>query len=200
MTTTTKRSRRRQLIINKPLQTRIIFKMCWPAAVGLAVCSALLGILCSRLSDEALAANVELESLVPLLLTVASFLVIAGLYMFASALQFSNKVAGPIYRMGKTMDAVMQGDLQARVKLRKDDVLMELQDGVNEFLGWLEEHPPAGLEGEPEAKSASGQAAVDADALDRLPSLVGMGSEDREASVGAVGQGNSEASGSREED
>ena len=71
-------NRRRQILVNRPLQSRIILNVSWPSAVALTVTALLLGVFCKKLSDEALAAQVELPSLVPIFIIVACFLVVAA--------------------------------------------------------------------------------------------------------------------------
>ena len=102
----------------------------------------LLNVFCERLQGEALEANVELPSIVPVLLSVAGFVVVAMILVIFNSLRFSNRVAGPMYRIQKILERVRQGEHDLRVRLRKDDFLVELAGSLNEFLAWLEKHPP----------------------------------------------------------
>ncbi len=138
-------SRRKQIVINKSVQSRIIFNMAWPAATCLALTAVILGVFSAQLSQEAILADVELPSLVPIFITVVCFLVVATGFLLFNALRFSHRIAGPMYRFSKTFEAVREGDLSIRANLRKHDYLGEVADAMNEFLEWLEEHPPQGL-------------------------------------------------------
>ncbi len=102
----------------------------------------MLGVLCHRLSEEALAAKVELPSVVPIFMTVVAFLFVASICLFLNALRFSHRIAGPIYRVERTLQAVRDGDLTARANMRSTDFLGDIAIGLNGFLDWLEEHPP----------------------------------------------------------
>lgn len=134
--------RRRRLIVNPTLQSRIIRNISWPPALALAVTAVLLGLFCHRLSEEALVAQVELHNIVPIFLTVIGFLFLAVGYMVFNALKFSHRVAGPVYRINRTFEAVKEGDYTCRANLRQSDFLYEIADGLNDFLDWLEIHPP----------------------------------------------------------
>jgi hypothetical protein len=140
-----KQNRRRQMVIDRPVQSRIILTVSWPPAVALAFTSLVLGYLCIRLSEEALQAQIELPSLIPIFMTVMGFLLVASTYLAFNALKFSHRIAGPMYRIRKTLEAVEAGDLGVRAKLRDGDFLVEVAEQLNGFLDWLEQNPPAGL-------------------------------------------------------
>jgi len=50
----------------------------------------------------------------------------------------SHKLVGPIYRFEKSTEVVAGGDLTYRVKLRKGDELLELQDSFNKMVESLQ--------------------------------------------------------------
>lgn len=167
--------RRRQMFVSRPLQNRIILQVSWPPAVALVSTAVVLAYLCSRLSGEAIAAHVDLPSVVPLFLVVMAFLVVSTGFVLMSALKTSHRIAGPMYRLRKTLDAVREGDLGVRARLRSGDFLVELADDVNEFLDWLQAHPPTmAAEGavDADAKGAGAQNAPVAVAVDEVPGLL----------------------------
>jgi nitrogen fixation/metabolism regulation signal transduction histidine kinase len=51
----------------------------------------------------------------------------------------SHKLAGPVYRFEKSTQIVSGGDLTYRVRLRKGDELMELQDNFNRMTACLQD-------------------------------------------------------------
>ncbi len=55
------------------------------------------------------------------------------------AMRFTHRVAGPIYRLRQTIQAITAGDSVRRVKLRNGDQLNEVADDINELLEVLEE-------------------------------------------------------------
>jgi len=155
------RQRRRQIVVDKKYQNRIIFAISWPPAVCLALTALSLGIFCWKLSIEALESEADLPSLVPVFLTTIGFLVIAAGFQFFSALKFSHRLAGPTVNIAGTIKRVQDGDLSARVHLRRGDFVHDVADEINGLLDWLEEHPPSGFSerdtqtAEPEVEAAS---------------------------------------------
>ena len=137
------RERRRQIVVNKSLQSRIIFAAAWAPGLCLAGTSLLLGVFCARLNNEALQADVALPSILPVFVISVSFMLVATAYMLFNALRFSHRIAGPMYNIGKTLQRFRDGDADSRVILRKHDYLSEMQDHVNGFLEWLSEDLPA---------------------------------------------------------
>ncbi len=136
------RNRRRQIVVNKELQSRIVFATAWAPALCLAGTSLLLGVFCARLYKEALQADVSLPSILPVFAIAMCFMLVATAYMLFSALRFSHRIAGPMYNVGKTLQRFRDGDINARIILRQHDYLVEVQDYMNAFLDWLQECPP----------------------------------------------------------
>ncbi len=132
-----RRNRRRQIIVNKPMQTRLVFTTSGPTAVCLAATGVVLALACKRLYDEALQVDVELPSLLLVFGVSAAFLVVASAYVLFSALMLSHRIAGPIYNMSKTMERFRGGDRDARVRLRKRDHLHEAAAEINTTLEWM---------------------------------------------------------------
>ena len=50
----------------------------------------------------------------------------------------SHKMAGPVYRFEQTCKAIAKGDFSQRVRLRKGDQLMELQEEFNKMMDRVE--------------------------------------------------------------
>ena len=51
--------------------------------------------------------------------------------IFALGLLFSHKIAGPVYRIEKTIHEIVRGNLGSRIRLRKGDELRDLADTIN---------------------------------------------------------------------
>ena len=143
----TKRNRRRSLLVNSPLQNRIILSVAWPPAVALGVSGFMLLMYCDHLSAEAEVARVELPSLVPTVITVIGFLGFGVSFVLMTALRVSHRVAGPVVAFKHAFDGIKAGNLATRTKVRRSDLVIGIADEVNGFLEWLEEHegriPPA---------------------------------------------------------
>jgi len=51
--------------------------------------------------------------------------------IFIMGLFFSHRIAGPVYRIEKTLREIIKGDLSLRIKLRDGDELIDLADMIN---------------------------------------------------------------------
>lgn len=90
------------------------------------------------------------------LLTAATVVCLGFLFTY-DAVRDAHRIVGPLYRFRQTIKAVTAGDPVELVRLRKNDMLMEMQDEFNEMLHALEQRgaitlKPAGAK--PEAKQA----------------------------------------------
>jgi signal transduction histidine kinase len=78
------------------------------------------------------------EVLIPALLKVNFLLLLslplAFVIMILFSIAVSHKIAGPIERIEKDLDEIVKGDYSRRIKLRADDDLQELADGINALL------------------------------------------------------------------
>lgn len=142
--------RRTRLVVNRPLQSRIVLSVSWPFVVSLVVCAAAVGWFCIDLTEEVMEADVDLPSLVPFFFTVMALMVVSAAFLLFHLYRFSHRIAGPMVNIKRSLQAVQDGRLGTRIKLRKHDLLMDAADHINEFLDWLEQHPPAGVEADPQ--------------------------------------------------
>ena len=60
------------------------------------------------------------------ILVISPFVGFLGIYL-------SHKIAGPIYRIEKSLGTMAAGDLSSRIKLRKGDEMVSLADAVNKL-------------------------------------------------------------------
>jgi len=67
-------------------------------------------------------------SFVLIILIVAIGIALAGLILFVL---LSHRIAGPLYRFEKALKQIEEGDLTARINLRKSDQLVELKEAFN---------------------------------------------------------------------
>jgi hypothetical protein len=137
-------NRRKKLVVNKPLQSRLILGMALMPAVGLALIAVLTAVWCTRVMDEAMASDAELPNLMPLFYLVILFEVLAGATLLFNSLKVSHRVAGPAYRIVRSLERIRAGDLTFTVKLRDGDHLTDVRDELNKLLDWLNENPPPG--------------------------------------------------------
>ncbi len=51
--------------------------------------------------------------------------------IFILGLLFSHRIAGPVYRISKTLEEITKGNLGLKIKLREGDELVDLADTIN---------------------------------------------------------------------
>lgn len=128
------RERRRILIVNRPVQRRIVAAVVLAPTAALALTTVVVAYYCQRLVEEATLVDVALPSLSPLLWSVLGFCVVCSLVIVIRGLRFSHHVAGPAYRLCKSLERIRAGDTAFRVKLRDGDYLGEIADEMNRLL------------------------------------------------------------------
>lgn len=67
--------------------------------------------------------------------TLARNLLLLSPLIFIMALLFSHRIAGPLYRIEKSVYEISRGNLALRVKIRKGDELWDLADLLNVMTG-----------------------------------------------------------------
>ncbi len=136
-------NRRRQYYIKRPFQRRFIFQFLAFIAVGCAAFGVSVYLyskqtLTTAFFESKLRVMSTSDFLLPALI-VTALAVTAGV-AFAAAfrlLLFSHKIAGPLYRLEKTAEAVGSGKLNLNVRLRSDDELQELARSMDVMVGDL---------------------------------------------------------------
>jgi methyl-accepting chemotaxis protein len=136
--------RRKQLVVNRPMQSKIVMNVALIPAIALGSIAVFTAIYCTRLMDEAMATDSELPSLLPMFYLVVAFELLAGIFLVFNSVRISHKVAGPAYRLSKSLERIRSGDLAFKVSFRQGDLLGEVGDELNKTLDWLNENPPAG--------------------------------------------------------
>ena len=137
--------RRKTIWVNKPAQKKLILAVSLMPTLGLTIATVMVGFLCRRVLEEAIVAEVELPTLLPLFGAVLFFIVTAGAVVLIQALNLSHRVAGPMYRIIESMKRMRGGDIAFRVTLRKGDHLNEIADELNNVIDWLNVNPPPGV-------------------------------------------------------
>ena len=145
-------------MINKPLQGRLMAKMTLLPGIVLAGIAVFTAVYVTRVMNHATATDAELPDLMPLFYLVIVFELLAAVFLLANSLKASHLVAGPAYRICKSLERIRSGDLAFEVKLRKGDHLTEIQDELNQLIDWLNEHPPMGVAApQPAAQSTTAE-------------------------------------------
>ncbi len=128
-------------MINPAMQGRIVFRMAAVPAAVLAGIAVFTGVYCADVLQEARALDEELPDLMPLIWLVMAFELVAACLLVMHALRLSHTIAGPAYRIAKSLQRIRTGDFAFRVQLRKGDHLTELRDEMNLLLDWLQQNP-----------------------------------------------------------
>ena len=154
-------NRRKTLVINPKQQKRLVLTMSLIPALGLSATMVLICFFCNSLYEEATQLNVQLDSLMPLFLAVSGFVLVSGFFMISNALMISHKIAGPAYRLCKSLEQIREGDIAFKVRLRDGDHPTEVCDELNLLLDTLNETVPEGFRTRAmrEAEEAAEQAA-----------------------------------------
>jgi hypothetical protein len=72
------------------------------------------------------------------LLLALTIVGLGGLFVL-DAVKTAHKIVGPVYRIRQSMKAIAAGESLDYVRLRKDDMMLELRDDFNEMLRALVE-------------------------------------------------------------
>ena len=115
----------RQYIINLKLQVGVLlYSVCVAASVGVA--NEIFRYMRSETFHPVLGISPFL------LICVFNFLLLTSIILFG--LYFTNRIAGPIFRLHRHMEKVNKGGDIAPFSLRKDDYFKELTTSYNELL------------------------------------------------------------------
>jgi methyl-accepting chemotaxis protein len=134
-------NKRKSLIIDKPLQYRIISLVVGSGAVICLISIFGLYLLSRRIVTALSEIEPSSEATIQVLthfnaLTVAFIILsmVAIAWAYVSALVLSNRIAGPIYNISKVLDGYAQGDKVRRITLRRNDFFQPLAEKINRAL------------------------------------------------------------------
>ncbi|MCD6413991.1 MAG: methyl-accepting chemotaxis protein [Elusimicrobia bacterium] len=133
---------RRHLIVKKDLQMKLaaiqVFSMLLVAATCLVTYKILIDYV--RLSFTT---SAQLESFIASISrTLAGQLIVLIIIGISVSILVSNKIVGPVYRLEKDIESILddiEKNLSKRVKVRRGDELLTLVDTVNKLLDKFEE-------------------------------------------------------------
>jgi len=130
----TYRRKKLNLAVKREFQTWLLIRI-----LGVVLVSSLVAVLIlyfysrQEISSSFYSAHIQIRRVSDLLLPViaagALVSLVGGTIL---ALFLPQKIAGPIYRVQKSLAAIREGDLTEHLILRKNDALMDLADSVNE--------------------------------------------------------------------
>lgn len=138
------RNRRKNYFIDKSFQTKFILKFCLLVIAAGMLTMGILYYLSLRSTTVAIVnSSVVVKStadfILPILIqTVVVVSLLLGIAVIIVTLFVSHKIAGPLYRLKKSMQALGEGDF-SEINLRKMDQLQELAQEFNRMVGKLKE-------------------------------------------------------------
>jgi len=127
-----KRIKRHIYFIEKSFQARFIMKFCGLVALGGLLTIGLLYLWAEKATtvsivNSRVVVNTAADFILPLLIqTVIIVTMIVAIATILVTLFVSHKIAGPLYRFKKVMEAMGEGDFLSRVSIRKGDQLQDL--------------------------------------------------------------------------
>jgi methyl-accepting chemotaxis protein len=130
--------RRRTYFIEKKFQADFIIRFCLLVVGGGLLTTALVYIFSSRAASVSIVnSRVVVRStadfILPVLVqNVAVTMIVVGLATIAVTLLYSHRIAGPLYRFKKVLEAMGEGDYSAAFKIRNLDQLKILAGALND--------------------------------------------------------------------
>lgn len=134
----TRRERRRRIVVDERSQTRTLRKICLVPVLALLLNSVILAVLAVQLMGEAERAGTELPSIPLLFAAIGVLVVTAPALLILQAIRYSHRVAGPAYRVKRSLEQFRAGERAQRVHLRPDDEIQDVAEALNQFLEWVE--------------------------------------------------------------
>jgi len=127
-----KRIKRRIYFIEKSFQAKFIMKFCGLIGLGGVLTIGLLylwakGATTVSIVNSRVIVTTTADFILPLLIqTVIIVTILVAIATIAVTLFVSHKIAGPLYRFKKIMEAMGEGDFLSQVKIRKGDQLQDI--------------------------------------------------------------------------
>lgn len=138
-------NRRQTLVVDPRQQLRMLTSVALlPAGIVLGTAT-VLALVYLEADKQLSQAMIESPTLLMGILGAICFLFASVALQLLLGLRASHHIFGPAHRIARSLDAVMEGRLNTRIRLRKGDHMLDLAARINEFLEWLETHPPQGV-------------------------------------------------------
>ncbi len=135
------RNQRRTMVADKVTQIRMLKRLLIVPMTGFAVMGLLVIISIVCLLMEVQSDEVSLTTLPLVIWSVALFIGGSAGFLFMSAFRFSYRVAGPTYRMLKSLEEFQDNGGEFRIRLRDGDELQDLAAKLNEVMNDIQAEP-----------------------------------------------------------
>lgn len=133
------KNKRRIKYIGTPIQKKILFLVFFAGFLPVVIVSAgLYYLIFNLLAYQMVIPEIIINNLIPVLQKVNIVLLIAMPLVFfviwLSALELSHRIAGPLYRMEKELDGIIEGIKHGPIILRRKDELQVLAKKINKVI------------------------------------------------------------------
>ncbi len=132
--------RRRSYLIDRKFQGKFIARLSALVLIGGILTIVLLYLFGTQsktvaIQNSRVVARSTADFILPLLVqTVIAVTILVGLTAGLMTLLMSHKIAGPLYRFKKVMEALERGDFSSEFNIRSTDQLNSLADEVNSMI------------------------------------------------------------------
>ena len=129
--------RRRKVLIDSRMQRRLVVAVTVPMIIVLAVVLLLQMAVDQAIRSGTLDVDGVILGVPERTLSAILFFVFATAWQIMHALNVSQRIAGAMHRMRTVLQAYRAGDQDARIRLRKSDIQVELAHEINATLDWV---------------------------------------------------------------
>ena len=126
------------MVCDDRAQGRILRRVCLVPMVGLGIMSCVVGVAVAVLLREVEESGVSLSSLPFVLWSLALLVGGAGGLIILTAFRLSYRIAGPTYRILRSLEEFQQDGRDFRIRLRAGDELQDLASKLNEVMQELQ--------------------------------------------------------------
>jgi len=162
----TRKDMRRNYFIKKDFQSKFILKFLGLVLGGTAVLGGMLfaylhfrGAMTTAFVDSRLSIVTTADYVLPSLIGSAIIsIILVSLATAVTVLFLSHRIAGPLFRMEKSIDEIEEGNLVITTKLRATDEIQKMAEGLNDMAESLRSHAE-------EVKARSGELGTEIRAL-----------------------------------
>lgn len=136
-----KKNQRRKILIESPFQMKLAFVGSIIAAVEVLIaCVVMMSVAMTSIWIPAGDHIVIFYKFVMVIALVLAGLTILNIYL---AVWLSHRIAGPVYRLKKSMQQAGSGDLSVLVRLRENDEFQDLKNEFNDMISGIRDRAMA---------------------------------------------------------
>ncbi len=141
-----KKCRRKKYLINKPLQLvysgiTVYLLLIGIMVVGMATYYITLDTILSQLEAQGgMVQTYEIVRNINLILIkrISILLFVVMAFAFALAVYYLHRIAGPVFRIEKTLNEIAEGKKVELIRLRKKDFFKSLAEALNKVIGIIQ--------------------------------------------------------------